>query len=176
MSKIVISSVTNMLYSKWSTASSAERVSQVERAFRIQVVVNIIILLGVFIFGKWAVIILYGRPFLPAVTLMYILVISEIFRSTTALHTSLYAGDGKPLLTALVFGICIPVVVIMMLILTPRFGITGAAWAQTLSSLTGLSLATIISIRLYGVNLKSSLLLNKSDIHYIRQSLLHRSS
>lgn len=174
LTQIVTSSVTGMLYAKWSDVSSTERVLQVERAFRMHVAVSAAILLCTFAFGKWAIIFLYTKAFLPAVAPMYILIVAQILMSTTSIHANLLAGDGKPLLNALVFGIPIPVLVVMMLVLTPRFGIIGAAWAQMLSSLAGLCLATAIITRMYGIRLKSSLILNKSDIHYIKQSLLKK--
>ena len=172
LTQIITSSVTGMLYAKWSDVSSTERVLQVERALRMHVAVSVAILLCTFAFGKWAVIFLYTKAFLPAVAPMYILIVAQILMSTTSIHTNLFAGDGKPLLNTLVYGIPIPVLVVMMLVLTPRFGIIGAALAQTLSYLVGLCLAIVISKRMYGVKLKLSLVLNKSDIYYIRQSLL----
>ena len=133
---------------------------------------SVAILLCYFAFGKCGIIILYTKAFLPAVAPMYILIFAQILMSRTSIHANLLAGDGKPLLNALVFGTPIPVLVLMMLVLTPRFGIIGAAWAQMLSCLAGLCLATVINMRLYGIRPKLSLILNKSDIRYVRQSLL----
>lgn len=174
LTRLITSSVTPMLYAKWSSASSVERTAQVERALRMQVALGIMIMVVILLFGRIIVTVLYGKAFLPAVAPMYILVFGLIFFSMTSIYSNLFAGDGKPLLNALIFGISIPFVVIIMFVLTPRFGIVGAAWAQTISSLIGLSLAVVITSRMYGVKLKSSLILNRSDIDYIRNSLFKR--
>lgn len=171
LTRLITSSVTPMLYAKWSSVSSAERVAQVERALRMQVALGIMIVLVILLFGRIIVTVLYGKVFLPAVTPMSILIVGSVFNSMTNIYSNLLAGDGKPLLNALVFGISIPFIVLIMLILVPGFGIVGAAWAHTISSLIGLSLAVVITSRMYGVKLRSSLLLNYSDITYIKNAL-----
>lgn len=175
LTRLITSSVTGMLYAKWSSVSSGERVAQVERALRMQVAIGIMIVLVILLFGRTIVIFLYGKAFLPAVTPMSILIVGSIFSQMTNIYSNLLAGDGKPLLNALVFGISIPFIVLTMFILAPRFGIVGAAWAQTLSYLASLVLAIAMIRRMYGVKLKSSLILNGSDINYIRNSLFKRS-
>ena len=169
--KLMTSSVTPMLYAKWSSVSSDERVAQVERALRMQIAVSVIIGLGILLFGRTIVTVLYGDAFLPAVPPLYILVFGSIFFSMTSIYSNLLAGDGKTLLRALIFGISIPISAITMFILTPKFGIVGAAFAQTIAYLVSLTLAIILSSHMYSIKLKSSLLLNKSDIVYIRNSL-----
>lgn len=173
--RIVPAAVMPTLYSKWSGTDPQHLAPQVERAMRMQVALGAVMIIALLIFGKYIIIVLYTKAFLPCLISMNILVFSQILRAMTDIYVNLFASDGKPMLNAFVLAISIPIVIVLSLVFVPYYGINGAALAETISAVVSLFLAVIIAKKLNSVRFSKSLLLNFSDLKYINNALIKKT-
>lgn len=107
---------------------------------------TLLISIFLFVFGDWIVKLFYSEKFLESVQPFRILLIGTLaFGGWRILAYDIYAR-GKPMLNTWITGFSVVLNVILNIIYIPKFGITGAAWATTISY----SLMLIITIFFYG--------------------------
>ena len=83
--------------------------------------------------SHWIVLLLYSEAFLPSVRPLQILLVGIVALSVARVLASDIAGRGRPILNTYVSVAALGTNVILNLIWIPRYGITGAAWASTVS-------------------------------------------
>lgn len=129
-----------------------------------------LVLLGLFflIFGKQLIMLVYGKVYLPSVIPMYILLPGFIFVSLYYLFFSYFNAIGKPEIITFIAVITLVVKLILSLLIIPRWGISGAALASSISYfLCGVMFFTAFMVN-SGKSWKEVLIINNGDIKYIR--------
>jgi O-antigen/teichoic acid export membrane protein len=116
------------------------------------------------VFAKPIIVTLFGVDYLPAVNLLRLLLPGTIFFSVARLITVAYAGMGKPEMGAITAFISLSLMVGLIFVLFPIWGVNGVAIAATV----GYSFAALIIVFTYSrqmqVPLHSLLIINSSDI------------
>ena len=122
-----------------------------------------------FSLAHWLVVVLYSHRFEPAVKPTEILLLSMIPSSVQRVFSADIGGRGRPLLNSFVAAVSVSLNVVLNIVLIPRYGISGAAWA----SVASYSLAAVVScgiyIRLSGNSLASVFVPRREDLVLLRR-------
>lgn len=163
-----------LLYAKWSGLSGEKRRRQAALAMRLYLAVGIIVALGVAVFARWLVLLLYGREFLPAVSPLRILVIGIAFRGIFGVCTNLLSSDGRAHVVAYILSLSVATTVALTCVLVPYYGINGAALAFMVASGLVFVLGVLMLKYSYGIQMRMMFLFKKDDFVYIWNAISKR--
>jgi O-antigen/teichoic acid export membrane protein len=122
--------------------------------------------------GRPAIKILYGSAFLPAVVPLLLLLPGVVALGGTEVLTSDLAGRGKPQFATYAAVTSLLVNIPLNLVLIPRWGISGAAFASTAAYLVA-TLIVMVSFRaVSGQRFVDIILLKKQDLRDYRALLI----
>jgi O-antigen/teichoic acid export membrane protein len=146
-------------------------IARVAQASRIVTVLSLSCAAGLAVATPWVIPTIFGRRFQGSVApLLYLLPGSAIFATNTVL-AGYFAGVGKPQTNALVSLIGLLLTIPLDIILIPRWGISGAAVASSLSYATTAGAAMLLFRRATGFPLSRLLILEAHDVAIIRQEI-----
>jgi O-antigen/teichoic acid export membrane protein len=138
---------------------------------------TIVLAAALFVVARWLVVLLYSHRFEQAVRPMEILLLSMIPAALQRVFAADISGRGRPLLNTYVAAASLSVNVTLNVLLIPRYGMSGAAWA----SVASYSLAAVVACAIYlGIsgNSLASVLVPRSDdavlLRRVAASLLRR--
>ncbi len=100
--------------------------------FYIFVIVAVLVLIGLLV-GKYLILFIYGDVFLPAIPSFYILLLATLVMSFSSPLQSYFLGIGKPLVPGTITFLSGIIKVAALVVLIPKFGILGNAWATLIS-------------------------------------------
>ena len=132
---------------------------------------TVIISFILFLSGRWLIILLYSKKFLQSVASFQILLIGGIAVAGGRILTSDLFGRGKPMVNTYIAIIAMLLNIVLNIILIPRYGINGAAWASTISYVLLFALKLIVYSRISGNRIVDILFIKKSDLKYYRNFL-----
>ena len=117
---------------------SSETDEEAKKNFTPVVCRNILLLtvigaLTLFLLGRWLILLLYSADFLDALLPFQILLLGTISVSGSKILANDIAGRGKPIINTYINITSLIVNVILNIIFIPRYGISGAAYATTIS-------------------------------------------
>lgn len=124
-----------------------------------------------FIFASPVVTLLYGAEFLPAVVLLRILSIGAVAFSFYKVLSSDLTGRGKALVATIPVAVSLILQIGLNLVLIPRWGIQGTAWAATISYLLATLAIVVVYVRTSGVSVSGLLTWNADDLGRYRRSV-----
>lgn len=107
--------------------------------------------------------ILFGQDFLPSIAPLLILLPGIIFFSVSKILTADLAGRGKPQFGTYAAFISLAVNVPLNLLLIPRWGISGAAFASSVAYILATVIAFIYYIKISANTLTDILLIKRQD-------------
>ncbi|NPA06652.1 MAG: flippase [Chloroflexi bacterium] len=129
------------------------------------------------LFARPILVLLYSEQYLPAARPLQILLLGIVAFSISRILAHDLAGRGHPLLNTYTSALSLAVNVVLNLILLPRWGITGAAWASALSYSSLLFSKIIFYRQLSGNTWRDIIWITRSDLHLyritIQQALTH---
>jgi O-antigen/teichoic acid export membrane protein len=137
------------------------------RVARLSLVITALAAAGLFLVSKPLITLFYTDEFLPALHPLWILLPGAITVSYSQIFFNDLGGRGKP-----IYGTFASLASLLMtlgggILLIPRFGITGAAVALSLSYITNAAVAIYAYIRISGNRLTDVLLIQKGDTEAI---------
>ncbi len=119
-----------------------------DKSMKYSTMINIPLGLAIGFFAIPMVTLLFGDKFIPSILPLYILLIGRVIRgSINAPIGGLYAGIGRPNIAFLLDLLASIASIVVMLILIPLMGITGAALSTTFSMVFGTLLFTSLMPR-----------------------------
>ncbi len=134
-----------------SDASSAANITLA--TIRAYIILVVPIMLLSFVFGPKLIDIAYGTEFSTASNLFLVLLPGCAFFGVVSLTTSYFAASlKKPVVNTCLAGFSLVLNIILNMILIPIVGLTGVAWACTISYLVSTVVALFIFIRLSGLS------------------------
>jgi O-antigen/teichoic acid export membrane protein len=120
------------------------------------------------IFAEPIIVTLFGIEYLPAVNLLRLLLPGTIFLSVARLITVAYAGLGKPEMGAITALVSLSLMVVLIVVLVPIWGVSGVAIAASIGYMFAALIIVITFSRQMKVPLQELLFINLSDIkHYM---------
>ncbi|HSW47063.1 MAG TPA: polysaccharide biosynthesis C-terminal domain-containing protein [Phycisphaerae bacterium] len=108
-------------------------------------------LLGLCMFARPIVGILFSEAFLPMVSLVWISSLGILVRSATKVMVPFMLNTNHPGITSISTAIGMVTNVILLWLLMPRWGLDGAAWAMTFGYLTGAAVLLAGFVRISGL-------------------------
>lgn len=124
-------SLSNLLYAYWTRNNKCEMVFQLERAVRIYALIGSAILVFLVLYGEDLIYIFYGKAFLPAFSILKVLLIQQICWMISNCFQTFFLAAGMPNIITFNLLICNLLSITGMLLLIPTIGLIGAAYAIT---------------------------------------------
>lgn len=124
-----------------------------------------------FVFATPVVTSLYSGEFLPAVVLLRILIVGVVAFSLYKVLSADLTGRGKAMVATIPVAVSLILAIGLNLVLIPRWGVQGTAWAATISYLVATLIAVVVYIRTSGVSISRLLTWNGDDLQVYRRSL-----
>lgn len=164
--------VTPMLFSRWAAIGEEQLTHHVEKVMRFASTTSIFMIAIILLCGKWVILFLYGKEFLPAVVPMMILLpgtgIYLIGKSLIVLLSS----RGKPEWSASILFLSALIKAILCWVFIPSMGIKGAALASILANMGLLATSMVIVMKKYQIHPARCLWLSRNDWKGIKAQLL----
>jgi O-antigen/teichoic acid export membrane protein len=129
--------------------------------------------LALYFASPWLVTIVYSDAFSPSIGPLQVLLPGVVALSIWQLLHQDIAGRGKPILNVYVNLMAVVLNILLNLLLIPKYGITGAAWATSLSYCSALLGAAFIYRRLTNNPLSTIFIPQYSDIRFYKQVYSH---
>ena len=125
-----------------------------------------------FVLSYWFIILLYSNKFLNSVLPFQILLIGSVTMSGWRILANDLYGRGKPELNIYISLASVALNIILNILWIPNFGITGAAWATSISYTFAFILIVIVYAKISKNSIVRVILIEKSDIVLYRNIIL----
>lgn len=163
-----------VILAKAAHAMGEDAVSSTARVCRMTLWLTVSGSLMLFALAPYLIPALYGAPYAPAVLPLQILLPGVSMISVfLVLHSDL-AGRGEAKCTLYVFFVFLLVNVLLNLVLIPRAGIAGSAFASSVSYAGGAFTLAVVYARKYRIPVMDLLFVNKDDWRQIIAPLLRK--
>jgi O-antigen/teichoic acid export membrane protein len=116
------------------------------------------------IFADPLITLLYGVDFLPAVLPMRILGLGIVFMGISRILFTYFNGKGRTEINVYAPLLSMILNFVLNIILIPRYGIAGAAFASLISYILMAMVLLVLFVHMSQVSLRNTLVINKSDL------------
>lgn len=154
-----------VLFPRISSVNNRQANSLTAQASRHTFFIVSLIALLLFLFAKPLINLLFGAAYLPSVTPFIILLPGVVSLSVSKILTSDLAGRGRPEFGTLAAFISLPITVILDIILIPKWGISGAAFASTVAYTLATIVVLIAFLKISGNSLLNTLVIKKEEMN-----------
>lgn len=164
------SSITVVLFPKASELSKEEAISLTFKAFRISTTFTLLGSLALMVVAPLVIPLLYGKDFNTALTVFRLLLLEVTISGGTIILAQVFMALGKPKFVSMLQGFGLILVIPLLFLLIPKYGLLGAGVAM-LSSAVLRFLFIILNIRF---NLKVKLprlLITGQDIQWMKTTM-----
>lgn len=124
-----------------------------------------------FLLGPYVVRAVYGATFADAGVALRFLLPGIVAYSVVAVLTRYITGHGKPGTTTMIMAIGVVANIVGNAVLTPRYGINGAAAASSISYALTAAMTLVVFLRLSGRGVAETLILRPSDVAAARRAV-----
>ena len=162
----VASSVNVLLYPKVSNSNQIDSITVTAKAFRIILILTTIFSIAFAIIAKPVILIMYGKPFLPVVIPLILVIPGVLFSGTSSVFISYFQGSGRSDLVMKLSVLPLILQIILGLILIRYLDIFGAAISFSLGMILYSGLQTFFFLKLSKASFKDLIPLY-SDYIYI---------
>jgi len=138
---------------------------------RLSWVLLVVIVLLFAVVGPWAVPLLFGAEFAPAVPVSIALCVTGFAHAQMATLSNFFAGKGQPGLTKWGLGAEVVAMFALLAWLGPLYGVWGLVGASIASAVLGWLVSTALLRRLINVRLRDQLLPTREDLALLKRSL-----
>lgn len=163
---VVQTAITNVIFPKVTGMDKDTIMATVGRAFRLSMLLMMIIVVPCMFIGRYLMGILFGVPFLEASGAFYLLSIECILGGGSWILASSFNAMGRPGLVLVRQLIALAVTIGLFFVFTPLYGLNGIALALLIGAIIRL-LVTMASMRIFFQMKMSSILFNKDDFHFL---------
>jgi O-antigen/teichoic acid export membrane protein len=168
--------VTPLLFSKWASLPKDRIARHVEKVMRFASTVVVIMIVVVLLTGKWIILLLYGEEFLPAVQPMMILLPGAALYLLSKALIVLLSSRGRPEIAGLFLTAAVLINAVISWYLIPIAGISGAAWASTISNVALIGGLLSMVGKSFGVRARRCLFVCKNDVGSITNAFFKRTA
>ena len=169
---IVQTSISTVLLPTLIKTKGQERDRLTASYFKISLSLAIIFLVGLFVFGEYFIVFVYGEEFNNAFLPMIVLAVGAVIKSPTACLNSFFKASGRPeeLYKTSIYSVLLNIVLCFILI--PIYGILGAAIASSISYFLYGIIMIFKFINATEIRVNKLILIDKKEIQDFRKSLL----
>ena len=134
------------------------------------IILTVLAAILLFAAGKYIIIFFFGSAFLPALQPLQILLPGIIAFSVCKVLSYEIAARGKPIINTINVAISLAISIPLDIVLIPRIGISGAAWASTISYSASAIFSIVIFTKISGTNWIDLLIPKFEDLKFYRQA------
>ena len=164
-----------LLYAKWAGAAAENRRDQAEMALRMNIAYGVAAAAILLVAGKFLIMTMYGREFMPGHVALRLLAPAMVCVPIFAVCGNLLAADGRAGVTVKILFVAVLIIAAVTYISVPALGIQGAALGVLCGNAVSAVAGMIACAKLYGVRPHRCLILTRSDLRYVKNSLRRRS-
>jgi len=164
-------SVASLLLPKTSATSVKERNNFTPVVSRISFTITVLISILLFAFSGPLVKLLFGAKFIPSIVPLLILIPGTLIFSLQTILASDIAGRGKPEYNTYISFGGLLITIVLDLVLIPAYGVSGAAWASTVSYIASTAATIVIFLKMSGSSISSIIFIKRRDIELFRKRL-----
>lgn len=157
-------SVSTILYPRVSSSDKKKASEFTPIVSRHTLFVVSLCALGLFIFSRLIIKVVYGAAYLPSVKPLLILLPGIVVLSLSKVFSSYITGRGRPIISTYTSFIVVTSNILLNLVLIPKWGIAGAALASTFSYSLAASIKLIVFLKMSKNSLLDTLVIKKQDI------------
>jgi len=158
------SSVATVLF-PWIADMKKEEASKFSAAvIRNTIFFGLLMVIGLFIFGRLVITFLFGRVFADSVLLMYFLLPGILGLSITRVLGGFFQGSGRPEFGTLMVTLSFIETIVLDILLIPAIGTKGAAIASAISYITSALVGLIIFSRMTKISIFQTVLPQYQEI------------
>jgi O-antigen/teichoic acid export membrane protein len=121
---------------------------------------------ALYLIGPLLITLFYSTRFISSIAPFKILLVGIVAMSGWRILSNDLYGRGLPMINTYISAASIFLSVVLNIIMIPRFGINGAAWATSISYLTSFAAIVVVYRKISDNRFKDILFVNVSDIHY----------
>ncbi|MEK8090148.1 oligosaccharide flippase family protein [Thermithiobacillus plumbiphilus] len=147
----LISPISNVLLPKTAGRAPDEILAVTGRTVRATLALTGAVALPLGLLAPWVLELLYGPGFVEATQVFRILLLDAIFASAGMVLAQAFLAVGKPGFVSILQGVSLILTVILVMLLTPRFGLTGVASAMLISTILRLLMINLSVPRIFNV-------------------------
>jgi len=131
-----------------------------------------LITLAFFLFSRWIIVLFYSEKFLDSVIPFQILLIGSVAISGGRIISNDLAGRGKPIVNTYIGAFSVTFNIILNILLIPKIGIRGSAWASAITYTTTSLLVIFIYSKISGNRIRNIIFIKKSDFRFYKNFLI----
>ena len=170
---IISDSIGTVLFPKISSENDEVKLKEFTPfVFRNVLFIATLIAILLFATGYWLITLLYSEAFLNSIQPFQILLIGTVAISGWKILENDLKGRGRPMINTYVTGISVVLNIILNILWIPKFGISGVAWAASISYTIGLLITLIIYCEISGNSITDILFFRKSDVVLYRNFVI----
>ncbi|HML46083.1 MAG TPA: polysaccharide biosynthesis C-terminal domain-containing protein, partial [Clostridia bacterium] len=155
----------------FSRAAKGDAVGELAFSLKINFYITLVMLGGIVLFGKMAIFILYGEPYLPAYPVSIVLLSGVLSMSYFKLIGTLLLAEGKKGVCVVTLAVSALINILANLYAIPRWGIMGAAWASVISYTIAGAVYLGYFVVHYKVPLSSLFVIRKEEIRKLTKRI-----
>jgi O-antigen/teichoic acid export membrane protein len=156
--------VGTMIFARTIGLSTDEANQTTPRICRNTLLITLLAALAVFLVSRYVILLLYGSDFLPSVRPLWILLPGIVSLSVYKVLGNEIAGRGKPMINTIATGVSLVVNVSLNLLLIPKWGISGAAFASTVSYTVTAIVTLVLFTRISGNSWFDTIVVKGEDL------------
>jgi O-antigen/teichoic acid export membrane protein len=135
--------IVTVLFPEASRRDTMDAVSLLARASWVAATITCILGLGLAIVAPILLELLYGKAFAPAADPFRILLVAVVLKGINQILSQAFTSSGRPGIVSALLVLGLAVTVGVMLLLVPRYGLSGAAVAVLISTLVRFALTLL---------------------------------
>ncbi|MFC5469226.1 lipopolysaccharide biosynthesis protein [Cohnella suwonensis] len=167
---VVQTAIANVVFPKVTGMAQERILATVGRAFRLSLLLMTAVVVPTMFIGRFLMGVLFGEPFLEASTAFYLLCFECIIGGGSWILASSFNAMGRPGLVLLRQTIALAITVVLLIWLTPVYGLNGIAAGLLIGAVVRLAL-TLASMKIvFRVPLRG-MLFDRNDFRYLAERL-----
>ena len=163
--------ISTVILPRLACISESARVAIVGTATRGMFFMSILFLLVLVLFGKWLLVLVFGKSFEAAYWAMVVLVIGKILKTPSATLNCYFKSKGMPEKIAAISMKAAPISILLSIVLIPLYGVMGAAFATVAANIVFGYFVISQYQKETGGQLVDIFLLKRSDIGLVVEKL-----
>ncbi|OGF48529.1 MAG: hypothetical protein A2231_00055 [Candidatus Firestonebacteria bacterium RIFOXYA2_FULL_40_8] len=161
-------SVATVLLPKSSASNEKENNRFTPLVLKTTFLITLVFAAVLYIGGSYFIGLFYTQKFMPALPALLILIPGTLIFSVQTVLASDLVGRGRPGINTIIAVIGLVVTIVLDVLLIPKYGIIGAAWASVFSYGTTSLITLFVFLRVSGVHLVSLLIFSKEELRQFR--------
>jgi len=134
--------------------------------------ITVLVVILLFLLSHSLIILLYSNQFFNSILPFQILLIGVVTISGWRILANDLYGRGKPILNSYITGISIVINIILNIILIPKYGIIGVAWATTISYTFAFMIIVIVYSKISDNKIIDIIFIKTSDFRFYKNFLI----